>query len=282
MKFGIVGKIFFSIALIAVSVLAVKSASTYQYNDIKEKGKLQEQLTRKITQVSGVWLSVKIASGVISVLQEIQVEGSIPVVGGLAVSVEPLGWTEVIDNTLDHISNICLWAMGALALQKVLLAVSVWISLIIIIPVCAFLLLIAVWNKKHAGKLKRIIAGMVIVTAGICCAIPLSLALSNVVETHILSNQIDETVEAISGDAQEIEQSGKDVSDVNVLKKALSGIAHFFDKIKTYFDSLIDKVVDYLILFLLTNILIPIGTLVGLKYFLGAVLRFSNPTLRSM
>jgi len=276
----VVGKVLFSIALVIVTFVISASASSFQFNDSKDAGRLQKQLTRKITQVAGVWVSVKIASGVISILQEIQVEGSIPVVGGLAVAVEPLGWTEVIDNTLDHISNVCLWAMGALAVQKVLLAVSVWLSLKIIIPVCAVLILIAVWSKKNAGKLKRITVGMIIISSGICFAIPLSLELSNMVETSILSGQIEKTVNEINGETKEIEKNGNDVDNVDVLKQVFGGIAKFFSKIKNYFDSLIEKVVDYLILFIVTNILIPIGTLFGLKYFISAVLSFIGFSLK--
>jgi hypothetical protein len=267
-----------SIALILVSLGISMSSSSLRYDNIKDNGRLQEQLTGKISQVSGVWVSVKIASGVISFLQTIQVEGSIPVVGGLAVAVEPMGWTEVVDNTLDQISNICLWAMAALAIQKVLLAVSLWVSLRIIVPVCAFLIILAIWNKKHSGQLIRVIAGIAIVSLGICIAIPLSLELSNLVETSILAGQIEETVNEINGISQEIEENSDEANDMSsplaTLRRIGNSIANFFGNIKNLFDSLIDRAVNYIILFIVTNILIPIGTLFGLKYFISAALSF--------
>jgi len=221
----------------------------------------------------------KSRSGIISVVQTIQVEGSIPVVGGLAVSAHPLGWAEVVDNTLDQISNICLWAMGALALQKILLAVSIWISLRIIVPVCAFLIVIALWSKKYTGQLKRVITGIVIISLGVCLAIPLSLELSNLVESSILSKHINETVNEIKDTSEEINERGGEAVDVNWLKRIGGGIVEFFTSIKNYFDSLIDRMIDFIICFILTNIIIPIGTLFFMKYLVDTALKFIDFSL---
>jgi len=274
MKLGIAaGKILISIVLIIIALIISSYSSTFQYNDMKDNGRLQKQITGKLAQVARVWVSIKVASGIISVVQTIQVEGSIPVIGGLAVSTQPLGWAEVVDNTLDHISNICLWAMGALALQKILLAISIWVSLRIVVPVCAVLIIIALWNKKHTGQLKKIIFGIVLITVGICFAIPLSLELSNVVEAGILSRHINETINEISNTSDEINSKGGEVNDVGFLKRIGSGIANFFAGIKNYFDSLIDKMIDFIICFIVTHIIIPIGTLFFLKYLISSILR---------
>jgi len=273
-KPGKIGKVFISIVLIVIALGISAYSSTFQYSDVKDNGRLQGQLTGKLAQVGKVWVSIKIASGVISVLQTIQVEGSIPVVGGLAAAIQPLGWAGVVDNTLDHISNVCLWAMGALALQKILLAISMWVSLKIIVPVCIFLVVIALWNKKYTGQLRRIIAGMVIISASICFAIPLSLEFSTVVETGILSRHINETVNEISNTSEKIDKDGGEANDVGFLRKIGGAIAGFFNKIKDYFDSLIDRAIDYIMCFILTNILIPIGTLFFLKFTAGMALKF--------
>ena len=280
MKLDNTKKIIISVVLIAVALgISFYSSSTLQYDDMKDKGRLQNKLTGKLTQVAGVWVSVKVASGIISVVQTIQVEGSIPVVGGLAVSAHPLGWAEVVDNTLDQISNICLWAMGALALQKILLAVSIWISLRIIVPVCAFLIVIALWSKKYTGQLKRVITGIVIISLGVCLAIPLSLELSNLVESSILSKHINETVNEIKDTSEEINERGGEAVDVNWLKRIGGGIVEFFTSIKNYFDSLIDRMIDFIICFILTNIIIPIGTLFFMKYLIDTALKFIDFSL---
>jgi hypothetical protein len=272
----IIIKTIVSLLLVIIAMGISLYSSPFQYNSNEDNGRLQVQLTRKLVQVADVWVKVKIVSGVISILETIQVEGSIPVIGGLAVSAEPLGWTDVVDNTLDHISNICLWAMGAITIEKLLLAISVWVSLKIIVPVCAILAVIALWNNKFSGHLKKMIAGLMLIFLGICSAIPLSLELSNVIETSVLSNQINETVNEIEGKTNEAEKIGDDVnksSFIDQLKRLGSGITNFFKNIKSIFDSFIDNMINYIMCFIVTNLIIPIGTVLGLKYLIGVILK---------
>jgi hypothetical protein len=275
-----VGKIILSVLLIAAALGGVFYFSSVPYTAGEDNGRIQQQLTVKLAQVAGVWASVKIASGVISFVQTIQVEGSIPVVGGLAVSVQPLGWTAVVDNTLDHISNILLWAMGAIAIEKMLLAISVWVSLRIVFPVCVVFMIIAIWNKKHKQQLTGIIAGIIIIGIGICSAIPLSLALSNVVEESILSAKIEKTINEIEGQSQEIETEGNSINDssfIDQLKRLGSGVANFFTAMKQKIDSFIDSTINYIMCFMVTNLIIPIATIFGLRYLIGGVLKLTSP-----
>jgi hypothetical protein len=280
MNFNNTGKriviIIISALLILTSLWVSFSAASFQYTTVKNNGRLQEQLTRKLTQTAGIWAKVKIVSGVISVLKTVQVTGSIPIIGGLAISAEPLGWTDVVDNTLDQISNICLWAIGALAIEKMLLAVSIWFSQRIAVPVCAVLIVIVLWNKKYTGQLKRTIAGIIIISAGICAAVPLSLELSYIIETSILSSQIQETINEIDGKSKEAESAGDDINNssfVDTLNRIGRGAANFFDNTKQTFETFIDHMIDYIMVFILTNLIIPIGTILGLKYLISAILK---------
>jgi hypothetical protein len=275
-KLFLTGKIISSVFLIIISLIIVLYSPSFQYSSMKDNGELQAQLTRKLAQVGGVWVKVKIVSGVISVLETLQMEGSIPFVGGLAVSVEPLGWTDVVDNILDCISNICLWAMGAIIIEKLLLAVSLWISLKIVAPICIFLLVIAIWNSKSVKQLKKIIGGLIIISVGICSAIPLSLELSDVIETSILSDQINETINEIDGKTKEAEEIGDDVNNssfIDKIKNLGKGIANFFGNIKHTFDMFIDNMINYIMCFIVTNIIIPIGTIICLRYLIGFILK---------
>jgi len=278
MKLGNKGKmaikVIISVFLLIIAFKVSFSASGLQFDADDDRGRLQAQLNNKLAQVAGVWFSVKVASGVISFVQTIQVEGSIPVIGGLAVAAQPLGWADVIDNTLDQISNICLWAMGALAVQKVLLTVSVWASLKIVAPVCAVLIVIALWSRKYYGQLRKVIPGIVIISLGLCAAIPLSLELANAVESSILSNHINQTVNEIQGISTEIEKEGGEANDVNLLRRLGSGIAAFFDNIRKHFDSLIERMISFIICFIVTSIIIPVGTLFFLKYMVQVALRY--------
>jgi|GEM_PF-4304138 len=283
----IIIKIVISIVLIILAAGISFSSSSLKYDNIKENGRLQAILTDKIAQVGGVWLSIKVASGIISFVQTIQIEGSIPIVGGLAVSAQPLGWAEVVDNTLDQISNVCLWAIGALVLEKMILAISFLLTFRIIIPVGIIFIIISIWNKKNAGQLKKIIAGYIIIFFCICLAVPMSLGLSHTIEASLLSNYIDNTVNDIDELSKDIEKNGEEANDLNLLKSIGTGISNFFNKIKNYFDTLIDKMINYIICFFVTSLIIPIATLFLIKYLGSLALRMigftpSNNDIKSL
>lgn len=274
---GIIGRIIVSVLLIVISLGSLLYSSSVQYTANEDKGRLQRQLTEKLVQITGVWATVKIVSGVISVVQTIQVQGSIPVIGGLAVSAQPLGWANVIDNTLDKVSTILLWAIGAIAIEKLLLTISWWLSLKIVIPVCTIFIIVALWNKKYKERLKRIIAGIIIIGVSVCSAVPLSLEFSNAVETAILSRQITNTIHELEGQSGDIEKEGAGINDTSFLdqlRRLGTGIANLFGDLKQKFDSFIEYTINYIMCFMVTNLLIPVATIFGLKYLVGVMLRF--------
>jgi hypothetical protein len=277
----IIGKIFISILLITIAAGVSFFALPFLNKTGEDNGRIQQQLTGKLAQVTGIWATVKVASGVISVVQTIQVEGSIPVVGGLAVSAQPLGWAKVIDNILDKISNILLWAMGAIAIEKLLLAISWWVSIKVIVPICALFVIIAMWSNKYKERLKKIVAGIIIIGAGICSAVPLSLELSNVVETSILSSRISNTINELEVQSGEIEKEGNDINNTSFfdrLRRLGSGIVNFFGGLKQKFDSFIESAINYIMCFIVTNLIIPIATIIALKYLVGITLKFTGFT----
>jgi hypothetical protein len=269
-----IGKIILSVLLIVISLGVSRYSSSVQDTSSENKGRLQGQLTEKLAKVTAVWATVKVVSGVISVVKTIQVGGSAQFIVGASASVQPLGWANVIDGILDKISNLLLWAMGAIAIEKLLLAVSWWFSLKIVVPGCALFVVIAIWNKKYKEQLKKIVAGIIVIGIGICSAIPLSLELSNLVESSILSNQIANTINKLEGQSGEIEKEG-DV-DSSQLTRLGSGIANFFSGMKQKFDAFIENTINFVMCFIVTNIIIPIATIFGLKYLLGALLKLMN------
>jgi hypothetical protein len=284
----LISRVLITVLLAITGFVSFSYSSSFQYSSDDGNNALQKQLTRKLTEVGGVWVKVKVVSGVISLLSTIQIEGSVPVIGGLAVAAEPLGWTDVIDNTLDYISNICLWAMGAIVIQKILLAISMWLTMKFAILFCAFFIILAIWNQRYRAELIKKIFGFVFIFAGICSAVPLSLELSNAIETGILSNYIQGSIDKIDGKSDEAEKVGEDFNNsslIDKLKNIGKNVSSFFEGIKKTIDDFIDTMINYIMCFIITNILIPIGTLFGLKYFIGTVLKiigFSGTTQREI
>jgi hypothetical protein len=263
--------------LAAAGIAAFLCAPAMRDDPVEEgRGFLQGRLTEKFIQVGKVWAATKVVSGVVSVLATIQIEIT-PF--GFGTSVNPLGWTAAIDNVLDQLSLACLWAMGAITAEKVLLVLSFWAALRIIAPLCALLCIIYLWwPGTLRDKIKKVLVNFAIVTFAACFAIPLSLGLSFLVEEGLLSGAVEKKLEAIhagSGEASsmvEEKTDGEGFSIINKVKNISSSIARFISDSKGVFDAYIQDAVNYLMYFAVTNIFLPILTIFGLwrlaRYFL--------------
>ena len=274
-------KIIVSVFLLVIPFLIFSFTVEFDFN--KDHGRLQAQLTEKIKDTLGIWAVIKGASVVISTLETFQTEVGASLALHATFSINPLSGLSVVDNILDQVSNILLWATGTLSILKILLAVSVWVSLRIIIPVCAVLIVAALWNKRYSGKLKRIVAGILVIGLAICFAVPLSLEMSNIVENSILAGQIYRTTNEINNLGAHIEREGGELNDssgfLDTVRRGTRNIANFFQGIRQYADRLIENIIDYIMIFIIVNIFIPIATIFGLKFLVVRVLRYIGFTI---
>jgi hypothetical protein len=263
-------KIVLTGVLAAAGIISFCAAPLMRGDSAEEgAGFLQGRLTEKFVQVGKVWAATKVVSGVVSVLATIQLEIT-PF--GFGTSVNPLGWTAAIDNVLDQLSLACLWAMGAITVEKVFLALSFWAALKIIAPLCVLLCIISLWWWQGAfrDKIKKALVNFAVVTFAVCFAVPLSLGVSLLIEESLLSAELEKKLEAIhagSGEASsmvEEKTDDKGFSVIDTIKNISSSIARFISDSKGVFDAYIQDAVNYLMYFLITNIFLPILTIFGL------------------
>jgi len=277
-------KIILTIIIISISLIfifPVSSCILNSQNNNEQKG-FQSELTRRIKETLGVWATIKVTSAVISTLETIQLEAGVSIGAQLSGSVNPAAGLAVADNILDQTSSILLWSVGALSIMKILLTVSIWISLKIIVPICCFLIIFILWNKKYQEKLKRIITGLIIICIGISTAVPLAMQMSNVVKNNILANQIQNTTEEINSLGAHIENEGNEVNNpsfFNTIIKNINNISNFIKSIKEYVDRLVENIINYIMIFIVVNIIIPIITIIGLKVLIGAILHYIGFTV---
>lgn len=278
-------KILFSVILLIIIFVISSSADAFQFNSSEDTGRLQAQLTARIRETLSIWAIIKGVSAIISTLESVQIEAGVSFGAQATASINPVGGLAVIDNTLDQVSNILLWAIGALSALKILLAISIWISLKIFVPVCGILIIAVLWNKNYSGRLIKIVAGIAVICLGICFAVPLALEMSNVVKTSILAGQIYRTTNEITSLSSHIEKEGEEInkpSFLNMIRRGISSVANFFQGIKQYIDKLIENIIDYIMIFIVINILIPVAALFGLKVLIAAVLKYIGFSLTGM
>jgi|TergutMp193P3_1026864.scaffolds.fasta_scaffold00406_19 hypothetical protein len=227
--------------------------------DIERERGIQKKLTEKSKQVLGVWATLKVINGVINVLQSAQIGGSFFV----EASVNPLEFLAPIDNVLDRISNMLLWALGAILFEKILLAISGYVVFLIIIPVCALITIATIWTSKDKTKLRKTVIVSALVSLIVSFAIPISFQLSAIMETKILTNNVGYVLSLINekGDAAETMER-----EVTGLRRVGSSIINYMSNAKNLGNALIEDIINYFILFIFTSIVIPILTILGLYW----------------
>ena len=237
--------------------------------DMESESGIQKKLTEKSKQVLGVWATLKVINGVINVLQSAQVGGSFFV----EASVNPLEFLAPIDNVLDRISDMLLWALGAILFEKILLAISGYVVFLIIIPVCALVAVVTVWSSKDKTRLHKIVIVSILISLVVPFAIPASFRMSALMENVILTNNVSNVITSIDEKGNAAETMEKEVTG---LRRVGKSIVNYMANAKDLGNALIEDMINYFILFIFTGIVIPLLTILGLywitKYFARIIL----------
>jgi len=238
--------------------------------DDENSSSIQKTLTEKSKQILGVWATLKVINGVINVLQSAQVGGNFFV----EATVNPLEFLAPIDNILDKISNLLLWALGAILFEKILLAISGYIVFLVVIPICAIVSIITLWTYKEKNKVHKVVIVSILISLVIPFAIPISFQVSTIMEKKIITNSVKNVVSSINDKNKTAESMEKEITGLRRIGKSITG---YMTNAKNLGNALIEDMINYLIIFIFTSIVIPILTIMGLyfltKYFAKLILR---------
>jgi len=229
----------------------------------KEKG-IQKALTEKSKQVAAVWGTLKVVNGVINVLQSIQVGGSAIV----EASANPMEFLSPIDNVLDRISDMLLWAFAAIIFEKILLAISGYLVFLIIIPICVIISIVTIWTSNDKSKITKVIIVSVLINLIIIFAIPISFYLSSFIEKEVLTHHLNTVLTSINTKGNTAAKMEKELTG---LRRIGSAITSYLTTAKNLGSALVEDMVNYFIIFLFTSIIMPILTIFGL-FFLARYL----------
>jgi len=214
-----------------------------------ERG-IQKALTEKSKQILGVWAALKVINGVINVLQSAEV-------GVVAASINPLEFLAPVDNVLDKISNMLLWALGAIIFEKIILALSGYLVFTFLIPICALISIITVWAYKDKTKMHKIVIVALLVSLIVPFAIPLSFAASTFVEGKFLTNRVSAIVSSLNEKERDADGMRNDITVMSVGRT----VVNYLSNAKNLGEAMIEDMINYFIIFIITCILIPVLTI---------------------
>jgi len=233
--------------------------TSFLFPDMDAEKGIQKELSDKSRQVLGVWATLKVVNGIVNVLQSAQVGGSFFV----EASVNPLEFLAPLDNILDKISDMLLWAFAAITFEKILLAVSGYLIFILIIPVCAIVSIVSLWTTKEKSRIHRVLIVTVIISLVIPFAVPVSFQLSALMEQKILTNNVSRVLASI--EEKNDAASGME-NEINSLRRIGRTITNYMTSVKDLGNAVIEDMINYFIIFIFTNIFIPIFTILGLFF----------------
>jgi len=244
--------------------------TSFLFPDLETERGAQKALSEKSSEVLLAWNTAKIISGVIKVLQSAQIRSNL----FAESSVNPVSFLTPLDNILDRVSKLLFRAYGVVSFEKLLLAVFGYIVFLVVIPICAIITIITFWTSKERSKIKRVIIVSVLVSLIVPFAIPVSIQASMFMEKKILSNNVTSLQTSIQEKNKIAVGMERDVSGFS---RAGRSITTYMTNVKNLANAFSQDIINYLMIFLLINIIVPIFTLLGLfllaRYFARLILR---------
>jgi len=173
-----------------------------------------------------------------------------------------------IDFVLKRLTGTLLWIYSALAFQRVLLSFSAFLIFILIIPICALVTIIILWNYRDKAKLYKVAIASAVITLVTIFAIPASVSASTFMCNKILAKKINTLTASI-------ESNGKKAYALeNEILKAKKGANNnFTSRARNLSELVIEAAIDYNVISLFVFIFVPILVLIFIIFLTRYVTR---------
>lgn len=240
-----------------------RNSETETETESKTGKSIQKSLTGKSEQILTVWAAVRSVYGAVNVLQSAEAKV-------VFVAVEPLESLAPFDKTLNRLSNLFLFAYSVLIFEKILLSVFISIAFFILIPVCVIVSISAIWKNKNAlsqsslnsvSRAHRIVIAAVLISLVIVFSLPVTLGVSVLLEEKILSDNVSSLVSSMDENEK---NALKMESELRGLRRIGVTITNYILTAKNICNAVIKDTINYLMFFMISNILIPVLAIFGL------------------
>ena len=249
---------------------------------------LEEQLDKRLVTATALFAGTKLICGLLNFLQAIELELNVIVAGA---HVNPLVVLAPLSASLDKLSNLFLLAMGAIVLQKVMMVTGGWLALKVILPFTMVLAILSLWVKAWAEKFRRATLILVVLSFIAALTMPVSIGLASGLENYFLADMVKKAemsieeskkaIEELPTEFSKTEETGsflsraRDTLSLDIMKqKATETLESIINEAKETANNL----VAILVAFLITTVIIPLGTVLGLWFLAKWALRSLSPS----
>lgn len=199
-----------------------------------------------------------------------------------ALAAVPGDATTPLANQVLSLSSYLLIIIGAIFLEKMLLTLTGYITFKLLIPIACLLYGIYLFIQNDSLKkisIKLIIFGLIIFTV-----IPLSIKLSNLIETTYqssISQAINETNPELVVESTESEEVEEDNGWNKFTSKVKDSISNIGDNVQKSIEKgkkTLSKFIDAIAVLLITSCVIPIIVLLSLIWIVKIIFGINLPT----
>ena len=269
-------------------------------------GYFAEHLQVQQVRMASAFVVAKTINAAISILQGIDIGFSF----GVEFNLSPFEMLDPANDIIENISNSFLLALGAITLEKILLAISSFISFKILIPISSLLMLTSIWIKDtYSKKIKQTSINIFALSLALALFLPISIQTSVFLEETILGKTIStsqtalmesgKAAEMIGGEIAQLQQSSNDQPTSDITKEeeksfwgkakdSVSSIGDIYSitELKTKLSNLTtelskqadiatDNFLNLLVVFTINSFLLPLLTIFILWKLLATILGYS-------
>jgi hypothetical protein len=215
---------------------------------------IHESLGEKTDQLMKAWGILKSVNGTVNILYTTDVKAVYPLAN-------PLEVLSPVNNSLNRISNLFRWALSSLIFEKMFLIISVSIVFLTLIPICAIISIFQIWIYRDKKALHKIVIVSVLICLVVPLAAPVSLKLPALLDEKILSKNIDGFISSM----EEIEKNAGNLnSELKRFRRTEESINGYLSTSIELSDAVIKDSTNYLVVFLIVNLLLPLLIMVVL------------------
>jgi hypothetical protein len=209
---------------------------------------IHQSLNEKTDQFMKVWGTQKSVQGNVNILYTTDVRAVYP-------AANPLEILAPTNTMLNKISTLFRWALTVLIFEKTLLAVSVPIVFLILIPICILISIYRLWAYRDKKNLHKIVIVSALICVIVSLAVPISLKMSTFVDEKVLSGSVNKVISS----TEETEENAKKFnSDLRRFRRTEASINSYLSTSNDLSNAAVKDSINYLVIFLLVYILIPV------------------------
>ncbi|MCL2722067.1 MAG: hypothetical protein FWD47_12130 [Treponema sp.] len=236
------------------------SFASFLFPEINSEKGLQNALNEKSAEILNIWEILKTGNGVISIIQAAH--------SGNTEFLSPIG------SSMGKISDSLLWASAAVVFKKYLLFISSYIILIFIIPVFILISVVSIVKNKDRKKTPKLVGVTVFISLILLFVIPASMHISLFASNVILSDNMSNLITSIEEKGETVKNMETEITG---LRRQGRSVLNHSANARDLGNSLIKDTTDYFIIFIFTNIIIPVLTIIGIVFLAGFIKKLILP-----